>query len=324
MKILIIGLSNLGDALLTTPAIQAVCAAHPDAEVHALASPRTQELFETDPRISRVWIWKKRANFIQQAALIARLCGQRFGLVVDFRNSLIPLFLVGAQRTPIFRRRAPEGEHRAATHLRLVSSLGISTAGAGHRLSVGSEEQIKAKVWVQTGRPIVLMVPGARSHLKRWGSEGFAQVADLLIQRHGAQVILVGEESERPIAEEVKKTMHQPATDLTGRTTIRELMALLANTHLMITNDSACLHAAELMGVPSVAIFGPTDEKKYGPRNRRSVVVRRTLVCAPCELALCPYGHECMKWVTADEVYTAASKILSSSVHPELVEGQKP
>lgn len=310
MKILIIGLSNLGDALLTTPAIQAVCAAHPDAEVHVLASPRTRELFETDPRISRVWIWKKRANFIQQTALIARLCRQKFGLVVDFRNSLIPLFLVGAQRTPIVRVRAPAGEHRAETHLRLVSSLGISTAGQADGLPVRSEDQMKAKVWIQTGRPIVLMVPGARSHLKRWSSEGFAQVADRLIQRHGVQVILVGEESERPIAEKVKRAMSQPATDLTGRTTIRELMALLANAHLMITNDSACLHAAELMGVPSVAIFGPTDEKKYGPRNPRSRVIRRQLVCAPCELALCPYGHECMKWVTADEVYSAASKIL--------------
>lgn len=313
MKVLIIGLSNLGDAILTWPALSALWAAHPAAEFHILASPRTRELFTGDSRFRRVWVWQKRVPVWFQLALIARLAAQRYRLVIDFRNSLLPLFMLGAERTPIFRKRMPKEEHRAVSHLRLVSSLGISPAREISPLPFGSEEELKANVWVQTGRPLVLMAPGARSHLKRWKAEGFSEVAERLILQNGAQVILIGEESERPISEEVRRAMRQPVTDLTGRTTIRELAALLARAQLMITNDSASLHAAEVMGVPTVAVFGPTDEKKYGPRNPRSAVIRRTLICSPCELALCPYRHECMEWVTPAEVYSAAAKILNGS-----------
>lgn len=310
MKILVIGLSNLGDALLTWPALSALRAAYPDAEIDVLASRRTQELFAGDPHFGRVWVWEKKAPIWKQMALMTRLASEGYRLTVDFRNSLIPLFLVGAQRAPIFRRRAPEGEHRTVTHLKLLSSLGIPPAGDPARLAFGEEEQLKANVWVQAGRSLVLMVPGARSHLKRWRAQGFAEVADRLVQRHDAQVILLGEESERPISEEVKRSMCQPVTNLTGHTTIREMAALLARAKLLVTNDSASLHAAEVMGVPTVAVFGPTDERKYGPRHPRSAVVRRTLVCAPCERALCPYGHECMRWLEPAEVYSAAAGIL--------------
>lgn len=313
MKILIISLSNLGDALLTWPTLSALWAAYPDGEFHILASSRTRALFAGDSRFRRVWAWEKSEPVWKQAASIARLAGERYPLVVDFRNSLIPLFLAARRRTPVFRKRAPAGEHRAQTHLRLLSSLGIAPAPQTARLPFGPEEERKTNVWIQNGRPVVLLAPGARSHLKRWKADGFAWVADRLILKQGVQVILVGEEAERPISDEVKRAMKQPLTDLTGRTTLRELAALLAKARLLITNDSASLHAAEMMGVPSVAIFGPTDEKKYGPRNPRSAVIRRTLVCAPCERALCPYGHECMAWVTPDEVYSAAAKILEGA-----------
>jgi lipopolysaccharide heptosyltransferase II len=176
-------------------------------------------------------------------------------------------------------------------------------------MSEGDEKDLRH--FFDEGHPLVVMAPGARSHLKRWPAARFSEVADRLIQEKQVQVVLVGEEAERPIAQEVAASMRHPVVDLCGRTTLAELAALLKRAALVVTNDSACLHAADAMGAPTVAIFGPTDERKYGPRNVASVVVRRSLVCAPCELALCPYNHECMQWLTTDEVYTAAERILS-------------
>ena len=308
-RILIISLSNLGDALLTYPALGALREAHPDAEFQVLASPRTRLLFEGDPQFRRVWVWEKKAWVPKQLAQITRLAGQRFDLVVDFRNSLIPLFLPGARRARILRP-ASGGLHRAAVHLNLLKDLKGPVGRQPLRLPYGLEEEAQVNTWIKPDLRTVVLVPGARSHLKRWGPKGFAEVADRLIQEKNAQILLVGEPAERAISEDVSRAMRGPVTDLTGTTTLRRLAALLARTELMITNDSACLHAAELMGVPTVAIFGPTDERKYGPRHPRSAVVRRTMVCAPCELALCPYGHECMKWIEPAEVYTAAAKIL--------------
>ncbi len=306
MKLLIISLSNLGDALLTYPAIGALWRAQPSAEFHVLASPRTRELFEADPRVHRVWIWEKRASLIRQAGLIFRLARVRFDWVVDFRHSLIPFLIPAGRRTPLWRGQDRSGAHRAERHLALVRSLGIGAGGDAVRLPFGPEEEAWVQAQLQPGLRPVVMVPGARSHLKRWPAPRFAEVADRLIREIPAQILLVGEESERPIAQEVASAMRGRATDLVGQTSLRQLAALLARTALVITNDSAGLHAADLMGVPTVAIFGPTDERKYGPRGPRSRVARLPLICAPCERALCPYGHECMQWLPAEPVVQAA------------------
>lgn len=313
MKILVIELSNLGDAILTYPALSALWERHPGAKMHVLAGPRALPLFDGDRRIHRMWPWEKRAPAWRQAALVAWLFKERFDLVVDFRNSLIPLFLFARRRTPVLRG-GPAPAHRAERHLALVTALGIPPPARVQPLPYGPEEEQEVGRWLNAAGPVVLMAPGSRSHLKRWDASGFAQVADRLAAEQGAQVLLVGDEEERPISRHVKGVMRQPAMDLTGKTTLRQLAALLAKAALVVTNDSAMLHAAEIMGVPTVAIFGPTDEQKYGPRDPRSTVIRRSLICAPCELALCPYHHECMMLIEPEEVYSAASKMLEKQV----------
>ena len=313
-KILVVSLTNLGDAILSYPAIHALWAAYPNAQFHLLVSSRNRELFEGNSQVSRIWVRQKRAPFYEQAALVAQLMGERFDLVVDFPNSMIPGFLWGAKRAPFFRKPPPPDEHRAQTHLNLVAALvGVPPLFKGVRMPYGPPEEAAVKVWLEPNRRPVVMVPGARSHTKRWSASGFARVGDRLAREQNAQILLAGEPAERPIAGEVRACMKQPAVDLVGKTTLRQLAALLARTKLVITNDSAGLHAAEVMSVPVVAIFGPTDEKKYGPQNPRSLVVRRHLVCAPCEKALCAYDQECMRWVTAEEVYAAAVKILEAA-----------
>ena len=334
MKILIIELSNLGDAILTLPALEGLRRAFPNAELHILCSPRVEDLFFGDPRIRRVWIWRKRAPLLRQGFLLGRLFSQRFDRVVDFRHSLIPLFLWGARRTPLIRRgNGPI--HRAEQHLALLSGWGIRANGSirsngAAAIGFGPEDQRWIEQRIEPNRRVFVVAPGSRSHLKRWGAERFAQVADRLIEEQQGQVFLVGDQEDRSVAQQVIALMRRSATDLTGQTAIRQLAALLTKADLVITNDSALLHAAQAMERPTVAIFGPTDERKYGPRLPNSVVVRRRLICAPCERALCPYGHECMRFLEPDEVYAAAARILSQAVRPqpfdpvrpELVEGR--
>lgn len=319
-RILIISLSNLGDAILTYPTLQGLWDAFPKSEFHVLASARTQELFEGDPRIHRVWVWEKEAPVFQQARMIGQLFFLRFHLVVDFRNSLTPLFLLGARRTPLFRKTLGNPLHRVEQHLKLLQTLGVPMPqGASSwmrppaALPYGPKEEQWVSSTIQSGRPVIVMAPGARSHLKRWAPERFAAVADRLILEQQAQIFLVGDGLEQEISHQVRSAMREQVLDLTGRTSLRQTFALLNKARMVITNDSACLHAADAMGVATVAIFGPTDEKKYGPRLPQSRVIRRQLVCAPCERALCPYGHECMRGLEADEVYEAAVKVLTNT-----------
>jgi heptosyltransferase-2 len=314
MKILLIGPSNLGDTLLTYPAMGAFWQAYPDAEFHLLTGLRVLPLVQTDPRFHRIWVWNKRAGWLAKLAQIGRLFLERFDGVVDFRHSLIALFLLPRWRTPILLRPGVDAVHQVDRYMALALAKKIPPTSQPVRLFFRSEDSVWVDRWLEPGKRVVVIAPGARSHLKRWTIGGLAWVADRLIREQNAQVLLVGESAERSIASEVCRTMREHALDLTGHTTWPQLAALLARAELIITHDSACLHAAWLMGVPMVALFGPTDEKRYGPRHPRSVVVRRHLVCAPCGLAQCPYRHECMEWITPEEVYQAAVQMLQSGV----------
>jgi len=315
-RILLISLSNIGDAILTTPALDALARRWPSAAITVLAGPRAVPLFERDPRVAQVWSFEKTASLAAWWRLFLASRRERFDLVVDLRQSLLP-WLVGARRRSPFVRRVPAGVHRAQTHLDVVRRLGVPVEGVGPRVVVGPEDERAVDGWLAalpSGAPVVAIAPGARSHLKRWTVPGFAAVADAVAREPGAQVLLVGNAEDRPIAEQVAAAMQYAPVNLTGRTTLRQLAALFRRVSLVLTNDSACLHLACAVGTPVVALFGPTDPIKYGPTGPRDAVVRLDLVCSPCERALCPYGHECLQWLPARAVLAAVRNVLGKGV----------
>jgi heptosyltransferase-2 len=87
-------------------------------------------------------------------------------------------------------------------------------------------------------------------------------------------------------------------------------MGLLGELSILISNDSGPMHLASALGVPTVAVFGPTDERETGPLGRASRVVRRQVECSPCLLKECPIDHRCMERVTVEEVYRASLDLL--------------
>ena len=174
--------------------------------------------------------------------------------------------------------------------------------------------QTLCRRWQLTdGQPLVVICPGARSHIKRWTVEGFAQVADRLIREQRAQVVFSGEPDEEEVVDAIRRSMRSKAHSAVGLITVRQLSVLMRRAQLAITNDSASLHMASICAVPTVAIFGPTDDTKYGPTSPHHRVIRRRLFCAPCEQPLCRFSHECMRFVSAEEVFRAAEELLSHS-----------
>ncbi|MBI1953056.1 MAG: glycosyltransferase family 9 protein [Candidatus Omnitrophica bacterium] len=309
MRVLLIELSNLGDAVLTYPAIGSLWKAYPGGEFHVLAGPRSAPLFREDPRFNRVWVLEKGADVLDQISMVAGLFLQRFDLVVDFRHSLIPLFLF-TRRTKLLRRPPPDPAHRVFRHLKVVADLGLDAPEAAVPLFYGPEDEREVARRLKPGAKTMVISPGSRSHLKRWPPVRFAAVADRLAAEEGMQPVLVGSPEEGETAQAVTASMRQEALDFTGDLTFRQLAALLSRASLCVTHDSAILHMAQAMNTPTLALFGPTDEAKYGPRNPNSLVVRKRVACAPCERALCPYGHECLQWLSADEVFEAALQVL--------------
>lgn len=318
-RLLLISLSNIGDVVLTTPVMAALHRQWPAAALTLLVGPRAAELFERDPRVAQVIPYEKQRSLGSHLALIAALRRQRFDVVVDLRHGLLP-WLVGARsRSALWRSSADGASHRTAVHLEVVRRMGIPIDGARPQLFTGPEDDAAVARWlaeIPAGVPLVAVAPGARSHLKRWTPEGFAHLCDALISEFGAQVLLVGDQEDRPIADQVVAAMQRQPMNLTGRTTLRQLVALFRRLSLVVTNDSASLHLAVAAGTPVVALFGPTDPRKYGPTGPRDQVVRLDLVCSPCERALCPYEHECLQWLPARDVLAAVRRQLQPSTVP--------
>ena len=353
-RILIIGHSNIGDAILMSGVIATVHQRYPEAHLTLVVGQRATALFIDDPRIHTLVDADRFDSAIGRLKLAAALWRYRPQLVVDLRRTFYPLLLKPLAAWRYFRQPPSTIRHMRQRHLwtlgAQVSELKQFVAdqplegrargkGQGARepkpssladpgFSVPLAPRPPPPIWFspkdvahvehlwnrwqfEESRPLIVICPGARSQIKQWTIDGFARVADRLIEAN-AQVLLAGEPAEEPIVEAILGLMthRQRARSAVGLTTIRQLGVFMARAQLVIVNDSASLHLASTLDVPSITIFGPTDEVKYGPTSTHHRVVRRRLFCAPCEQALCAFNHECMRFVSAEEVVQAARELL--------------
>jgi heptosyltransferase-2 len=123
----------------------------------------------------------------------------------------------------------------------------------------------------------------------------------------------MGSVPEMPLSSEIEAAMRRKPVNLAGRTTVRELMALLASCSFLVTNDSGPMHIGAALGVPLVAIFGPTDWRKTSPWTKRARIVHVDVDCSPCNRRECDRGHECMLGVTAEMVIAAARESMADA-----------
>ncbi|MBI4343333.1 MAG: glycosyltransferase family 9 protein [Candidatus Omnitrophica bacterium] len=320
-RVLLIGPSNIGDAILASDVLAALAGAFPDAHLTLVAGQRAAALFHDDPRIDALVNTDAFDSAAGRLRLALALWRYHPHVVVDLRHTLYPLLLKPLQSWRYLRRPPRALAHMRERHRWQLRAQAPQAAGALERLANESlwcsqkdaahVEQLLARWRLGPAARYAVICPGARSHIKRWLAQGFAAVADRLIEAEGMQVVFSGETEERAVVDEVLKAMRHPAHSALGLTTIRQAGLLMRRARLVITNDSASLHLASALGVPTLALFGPTDPAKYGPTAPASRTVRRRLFCSPCEQAQCRFHHECMRFIGAEEVYQAAKQLLS-------------
>jgi heptosyltransferase-2 len=140
---------------------------------------------------------------------------------------------------------------------------------------------------------------------KCWFPERFAEVATYLQNERDADIILFGTPGEVAVSTAIASGMKRKPVDLTGKTAIGELPALLSQCDLFLGNDSGAMHVASAVGLPVVAVFGSTDPEGTSPVTTRYSIVQQKPYCSPCFLKRCPTDHRCMKNVTPDMVQEA-------------------
>jgi len=310
-KILFITLSNIGDAILTLPVLSALKDNLPEASIDIVVGPRPQEVFKKDPRVNNVFIYDKHAGLKDKITFIKKLKAEKYDLAIDMKTSLLPLIIGAKYRSALLPVTRSGIKHKRLIHLESLRPFGLIYKQQKN-IYIDDEarekiEDILQRKGIKNTDIIIGVCPGSKSHLKQWKKQGFADVINSILKNPQYKVILIGDTKEAGLSKEIAARIKQPGLiDLTGKTNLNELFALVEKFNLLLTGDSASLHIASDLGVKVVAIFGPTDPREYGPRGKEDIVIRKDLKCSPCKKAQCKFGtHECMAAITAEEVLEA-------------------
>jgi heptosyltransferase-2 len=313
-RILLITLTNIGDIILTTPVIAALKKEFPDAQLDIMVGPLGRDIFVSHPEVARVIIYDKHIPLQEKRRLIQKLKGARYDLVVDLRNTLFSLLIGPKYRTSPIQLGPKNALHKKDFHLWKLRFLGIDTQDASFSIHVTKEDQDyvdRLLTNIPNRDRLIAISPTAKSLIKRWEGGGFAKVGDMLAKESGVSLVMIGDKQDREAIDEIINGMESKPLNFAGLTSIPQLAALLSASRLLITNDSAPMHVGCAVGTNVLAIFGPTDPVKYGPRGKNDKIIKKDLDCSPCEVAQCKRKHECMKAISADEVYEAAKGILA-------------
>ena len=345
-KILVRSTNWIGDAVMTTPALAVLRQHYPQAEIVVLANPLVAQLFTYHPAVDQVMVYDKKgvhhgvAGFLKMAK---ELRAQRFDGAVLLQNAIEAAFLAVFAAIPRRIGYVTDGRrlllnypvavgttekslHHTDYYLKVLAQVGITAGGSsvGGKLCLtcdANEQQWAKNILAgddtsdNGSENIIAINPGAAyGSAKRWLPERFAEVADELAHSYNATILLTGGPGENEIGADIAAAMSAPVINMVGKTSVRQMMALLEQSSLLITNDSGPMHVAAAFAVPIVAVFGSTDHTTTSPAAENVKIVRKQTDCAPCLLRQCPTDHRCMTAITAKDVIEAARQLLDKIV----------
>jgi len=354
-KFLIINPFGIGDVLFTTPVIKAIKERYPGSFIGYWSNLRVKPILKSNPQINKVFALSRgdlkkiyQESFFKGTwsaiQLVREIKKEHFDICLDFsldhRYSLFTK-IMGIGRRVGFNYKGRgrfltdrldidgyHDKHVVEYYLELLKFLDIPVNDKGMFLAVSPGGELRARnvlagSGVEENDLVIGIAPGAGgswgkdASYKHWSVFKFAEVANKLIDKFKAKVVIFGDESEHKIAETMVHLMRNKPIDLVGKTGLDILPGLIKNCNLLITNDGGPMHMAVALGVKTVSIFGPVDEDVYGPypKDRNHVVLKWDIDCRPCynnfRLAVCDSDKECLKQISVGVVFEAAAKLLS-------------
>ncbi|MCI4399449.1 MAG: lipopolysaccharide heptosyltransferase II [Campylobacteraceae bacterium] len=308
----------LGDAVMATPALESLKASYPNARFTLMGSAVAASLFEGDDRVERLVVdeSKKAKSRIVWLYQKAKELGS-FDMAITLQNSLLSalfLFFTGSKARigyarefrSFFLTHAPKENKKIHQVLRYLELVKPFCHAATEKLHISS---------TATPKNLCIINPGAAyGEAKRWDAVKFGEVAVALSKEY--DIAIVGAPNEVDIGLQVEETLKACGVanyqNLVGKTTMRELIDLIASSKLFITNDSGPMHIAAAFAVPTVAIFGSTDERETAAwGNPHYAVVKKDMACRPCKKRTCPLKHhDCMRLIDVADVLDAVRKVV--------------
>lgn len=333
-KVAVLRAMRIGDFICATPALRALRAALPNAEITFIGLPFVRDLALRSPYVDRFvdfpgfpgmaeqWFDPQRAlRFFQD------MQAEHFDLAIQMNGTGVysnPFTLMlGARATAGFVRPGdpagrldaalpmPANGHEVQRILSLTTFLGARPRGEQCEFPLQPEHHAAAAALLANAPPpLIGLHPAAREATKRWAPERFAELGTELHRRYGGTLVIIGGPDEEQLASLVARQIAAPCLNLSGKTSLVVLGAVFSRLSLLVTNDSGPAHIAYALHVPSVTIFGGTDPARWGPsEGDESRVVVNPVPCWPCDYWECPVGYRCLEGISVQTVLQKAYEV---------------
>lgn len=317
----------LGDVVMATPVLAALREKWPKAFIVAMIAEKLAPLLEKDPRINEIFAFTKPSGFLRRLEarqIISRLREGHYDLGVLLTNSFSSAWWLyrghveqrlGYGRPLILNKSRPfpknyKKQHLIHSYLQLIEGPHFKSRMPELFLSRDEKEAAKERMRGLGGKIVIGVNPAAAfGPAKCWPADRFRSLAQKLLLDERLVMVFFGDRAAVPLIEEMTAGLQDRVINLAGRTTLRELMALIGATDLFLTNDSGPMHIAAALGVPLLALFGSTSTVMTGPYKQGRVLQKET-PCAPCFLRSCPLDFRCMKAIEVEEVMKTIQEML--------------
>jgi heptosyltransferase-3 len=351
-SILVVVTRRIGDVLLATPLIRSLKHAWPTAQVDALVFEGTQDVLAANPDVRRVFTIAERPGLLQHVSFLLRLA-RRY----DMALSLVPgdrptlyAYLAGRWRAGLLLPTQKESwkrrflhrwvafderdTHTVLMHLALADALGIpAQREVAVTWSAEDARQLDALLG-PGGGPMAVLHPSPKFNYKMWRAESWVELANWL-HAHGYRLAISGgpDGAERAYVDGLVRAMPAGTLNLAGKLALGGTACLLARAAVYVGPDTAVTHMAAAVGVPTVALYGPTDPVKWGPwprgyagsgnpwrrsgsqRSGNVFLLQGAGACVPCRLEGCDRHlasfSDCLRQLTAAQVVTAIESVTS-------------
>lgn len=318
-KILVVQLRRIGDVILTTPALRALRAKFPDAELDLLVERPGAEALRGLPWLDNVLVYDARGP-LETLSWIKAIRARRYDMVIDLMGNPRTAMLtagsgarVKAGPAHVFHRWAygvklPQSrttKYAAAEKIAMLAPLGVpETADVLPRLALAERG---------TPKNLVALAPASRKETRRWPAEKYAALGRLLRARLSCEIVVLWGPGEKSLAEEVARGIGQGARASEETKTLADAARLLTDCRLLVTNCSGTKHLAVAHGVPTVTVHSSSDPAAWNPPSPKHPFVRREeLHCIGCRLNECPYKLECLTELAPEKVLEACEKALGA------------
>ncbi|HXG47138.1 MAG TPA: lipopolysaccharide heptosyltransferase II [Methylomirabilota bacterium] len=338
MKVLILKPSSLGDVVQALPVLRLIRKHRRDADVFWWIDTSLSPLLEGDPDLAGLIRFDRRGwmspmNWAEIWRTVQEIRCHAFDWVIDLQSlarSGIVAWLANGDFTvglddaregarcfyDVAVRRPTWDTHAVDWYLQVLPVLGIPNHGAFDWLPVRKPQAAAVREkWAPAGRRLIVLQPGARWWNKRWPLEHFVQLVRRLAAEHAdLDFAVLGGMADRSLGEAIRAACPERCLDLTGRTSLLEMVEWIRAGTVMVANDTGPMHVAAAVGVPVVGLFGPTEPRRTGAYGQRDGILQTHLPCVPCMKESCSRALplECLRSISPEAVLSRLRELLDA------------